>query len=318
MRQGRALGDREQAVAAFVARELGCEATRVVRVDAFATNTVYAVDADGRRFVVKASRMHEAVRAEAWACARGAAAGCAAPAILGRGRLGTDDRMSAFIMRRVVGGPIVAGHPAFREVGVGLRRVHAVRLPGFGWLAEAAWDERGDFALRHSSWLGFLQGICGDARRLADRYVVAAPVAEAAAAALDAHADALAAVEVGSLCHGDLKAAHILVDADRLAGVIDWGDAVVGDPLWDIARFAHRADEGGGLLAARGVRSCAGAGRRARVARAVVRSAVEARRRARGAPSGASRRGVARGDDGLPGAAGWLSGVRSVDRADRA
>jgi aminoglycoside phosphotransferase (APT) family kinase protein len=24
--------------------------------------------------------------------------------------------------------------------------------------------------------------------------------------------------------------------------VIDWGDAVVGDPLWDIARFAHRAD----------------------------------------------------------------------------
>ena len=59
MRTGRALGDREQTVAAFVARALGCEATRVVRVDAFATNTVYAVDADGRRFVVKASRMHE-------------------------------------------------------------------------------------------------------------------------------------------------------------------------------------------------------------------------------------------------------------------
>ena len=26
--------------------------------------------------------------------------------------------------------------------------------------------------------------------------------------------------------------------------MIDWGDAVVGDPLWDIARFAHRADAG--------------------------------------------------------------------------
>jgi aminoglycoside phosphotransferase (APT) family kinase protein len=251
MRQGRVLGDREQAVAAFVASELGCEATRVVRVDAFATNAVYAVDADGGRFVVKASMLHDAVRAEAWACARGAEAGCAAPAILGRGRLGTDDRMSAFIMRRVAGGPIVAGHPALPEVGGGLRRLHAVRLPGFGWLAEASWDERGDFSLRHSSWLGFLQGICGDARRLADCSVVAAPVAEAAAAAIDAHADALAAVEVGSLCHGDLKAAHILVEAGRLAGVIDWGDAVVGDPLWDIARFAHRADGGAvaGLLA---------------------------------------------------------------------
>jgi len=41
MRRGRALGEREQAVAAFVARELGCEATRVVRVDAFATNAVH-------------------------------------------------------------------------------------------------------------------------------------------------------------------------------------------------------------------------------------------------------------------------------------
>ena len=47
---------------------------------------------------------------------------------------------------------------------------------------------------------------------------------------------------MGALCHGDLKVAHILIDADRLAGVIDWGDAVVGDPLWEIARFAHRAD----------------------------------------------------------------------------
>ena len=244
MRQGRAFGDREQAVAAFVASELGCEATRVVRVDAFATNAVYEVDADGRRFVVKASRLHEALRAEAWACARGADAGCAAPAILARGRLGTDDRMSAFIMRWVAGGPIVAGHPALPEVGVGLRRLHTVRLPGFGWLAEASWDERGGFSLLHSSWLGFLQGICSDVRSLADSSVVAAPVAEAAAAAIDAHADALAAVEVGSLCHGDLKAAHILVEAGRLAGVIDWGDAVVGDPLWDIARFAHRADAG--------------------------------------------------------------------------
>ena len=244
MRKGRALGDREQAVAAFVASELGCEATRVVRVDAFATNAVYEVDADGRRFVVKASMRHEAVRAEAWACARGADAGCAAPTLLGLGRLGTDDRMGAFIMRRVAGGPIVAGHPAFPEVGASLRRLHEARLPGFGWLAEASRDAGGDFSPRHSSWLGFLKGIVGDARSLADRYVVAAPVAEAAAAAIDTHAAALAAIEVGSLCHGDLKAAHILVNAGQLASLIDWGDAVVGDPLWDIARFAHRADAG--------------------------------------------------------------------------
>jgi aminoglycoside phosphotransferase (APT) family kinase protein len=251
MRKSRVLGEPEQAVAAFVASELGCEATRVVRVDAFDTNAVYEVDADEQWLIVKASRMHDALRAEAWACARGADAGCAAPAILARGRLNTDDGMSAFIMRRVAGGPIVAGHPAFREVGARLRRLHDVRLPGFGWLAEASWDEGGDFSLLHRSWLDFLQGICSDVRSLSGRYAIAAPLAAAAVAAIDAHAEALAAVEVGALCHGDLKAAHILVDAGRLVGVIDWGDAVVGDPLWDIARFAHRAEAASlaGLLA---------------------------------------------------------------------
>jgi hypothetical protein len=187
----------EQAVAAFVASELGCEATRIVRLDAFATNAVYEVVADGQRFVVKASMQHDALRAEAWACALGENAGCSAPAILAFGRLGTGDSMSAFIMHHVAGVPIVAGHPAFREVGAGLRRLHDMKLPGFGWLAEASWDERGGFSLRHSSWLDFLQGICSDVRSLADSYVIAAPVAEAAAASIDAHVDALAAVAVG-------------------------------------------------------------------------------------------------------------------------
>ena len=196
MRKGRVLGDSERAIAAFVASELGCEATRVVRVAAFATNAVYEVDADARRFVVKASMMHDALRAEAWTCARGAQAGVAVPAVLGLGLLGTDGSMSAFIMSRVAGWPITAEHPALPEVGLGLRRLHDVRLPGFGWLAEASWDERGHVSLLHSSWLGFLKSISSDARSLDS--VIAAPVAEAAAAAIDVHADALAAVEVGA------------------------------------------------------------------------------------------------------------------------
>jgi Ser/Thr protein kinase RdoA (MazF antagonist) len=234
-----ALGNDQRAIAAFVARELGCEATRVARVDAFATNAVYEVDAGGLRLIVKASAMQGAIRAEAWACARGADAGCAAPEILRVGRLGTGDSMSVLVMRRVAGRPIAAGHPGLREVGIRLRRLHETRLAGFGWLAEASWDERGGCSLPHRSWPAFLKGICRDAHDLADRRAVS--VAEAASTEIDAHADALAAVE-GSLCHGDLKPSHIFVDSGRLSGVIDWGDAVSGDPLWDIARFAHRTD----------------------------------------------------------------------------
>jgi aminoglycoside phosphotransferase (APT) family kinase protein len=39
------------------------------------------------------------------------------------------------------------------------------------------------------------------------------------------------------LIHGDLGAEHVLVDADRITGVIDWGDAVIGDPALDLGRL---------------------------------------------------------------------------------
>jgi aminoglycoside phosphotransferase (APT) family kinase protein len=228
-----------EAVADFVASELGGQASRVVKLDAFPGNVVYDVDADGRGFIVKGSTNQDALRAEAWACARAAAVGCAAPRIIRFGDLGPG--MSAVIMSRVAGQPIAAEHRAFIEVGAALCRLHGVRINGFGWLAEASWDERGDFSLGQPSWLSFLQAICDDTRGLADSYEFATAVADAAASAISDHAGALAAVEAGVLCHGDLKAAHILVDPGRLAGVIDWGDAVVADPWWDIARFAHRS-----------------------------------------------------------------------------
>lgn len=234
--------NRDHEIAAFVKSQLDLEPTRVARLDAFATNEVYEVDAGERRFVVKASPMADASRAEVFACRHGAAAECFAPVILSHARL--DGGLSAFIMNRVPGSPIAPRDPSLRHVGTGLRRLHAVTLPGFGSLAEAKWDDNGGFSFARDTWLGFLRGICDDARGLADTYAIAAALADAVASTIDTHADDLAAVEIGSLCHGDLKTTHILVEGDRLAGVIDWGDTAIADPLWDIARFAHRADAG--------------------------------------------------------------------------
>ena len=250
--------ERERAIGDFSARTLGSKTTRVVRMKAFGTNEVYDIVSGGRRYIVKASA-HDASRAEAWACARGADAGFAAPAVLGFAAI--DERTSAFVMPRIDGQPISSGHPALREVGARLRELHRVTQPRFGTLAEVAWRGRGSgqsfgtgtpardaaFASRElactledASWLDHLRRICADARRIGTTDAIAA--ADTATAAIDAHVDTLAAVTVGSLCHADLKTAHILVDGMRLAAVIDWGDAAVADPLWDIARFGHRAD----------------------------------------------------------------------------
>jgi aminoglycoside phosphotransferase (APT) family kinase protein len=233
------LAGRERVIAAFVSSTLGLEASRVARLKAFETNEVYEVDVGEQRFIVKAST-HDALRAEAWACARGADADCGAPAIVGFATL--DERTSAFIMPRVVGSPIAPGHPAFREVGIRLRRLHQLTRPRFGALAEVAWSTRNEFTLRDDSWLDFVRRICADTRRIGDGDAITA--AAAASAAIEARVDAFRAIKVGSLCHGDLKTAHILVDGDRLTGVIDWGDAAIADPLWDVARFGHRADSG--------------------------------------------------------------------------
>ncbi|MCB1691485.1 MAG: phosphotransferase [Pseudomonadales bacterium] len=37
------------------------------------------------------------------------------------------------------------------------------------------------------------------------------------------------------LLHGDYWPGNLLVQQDRLAGVIDWEDAALGDPLWDLS-----------------------------------------------------------------------------------
>jgi len=74
----------QQAVADFVAKELGCAPSRLAKLDAFPGNAVYEVDADGRGFIVKASTNHDALRAESVGVRRAGARPwvCAAPAIL--------------------------------------------------------------------------------------------------------------------------------------------------------------------------------------------------------------------------------------------
>ena len=56
-------------------------------------------------------------------------------------------------------------------------------------------------------------------------------------AAFDRHGDCLQ-VPGGVLLHGDLGSHNVLTDGDRLLGLIDWEDAVAGDPVYDIAFWA--------------------------------------------------------------------------------
>lgn len=238
-------------ITAFAAAILGSTPTRVERIDAFASNHVFEIDTGGNAYIAKASRLHDALSSEVWACIRGTALG--APRVLAVTRLGRDG-CSVVLMERLPGYPMPADHPAHREVGARLRRLHETKVPGFGWLANAPWNAQGDPAPEHASWLAFIARILDEAHELTRASPLAAAVVQATAAAVARQAEELVAVTHASLCHGDLKAAHLLCENARLSGVIDWGDAVLADPLWDLARFAHRADAGSTRLMIEGYR----------------------------------------------------------------
>jgi aminoglycoside phosphotransferase (APT) family kinase protein len=53
------------------------------------------------------------------------------------------------------------------------------------------------------------------------------------------------------LVHGDLGPEHVLVRAGRVAGVIDWSDARVGDPALDLAWCLHGTSQATGDAVAR-------------------------------------------------------------------
>jgi len=151
----------------------------------------------------------------------------------------------------VDGRPLGAGDPparpdprerAARELGTLLRALHALPASGWGMLA----DER-----------GAPRGVAGEpAKGLLVRWpglwpfdgrpLIAHPIAPAAPHLVGA----LAALRepllrwgdptlARAICHGDLTPTHVLSSPDgALAGLIDFGDAMVAAPAWDLAGFA--------------------------------------------------------------------------------
>lgn len=115
------------------------------------------------------------------------------------------------------------------------------------------WDgATGDGAL--ASWHAFLAttldnrdaGFYRDWHALARTSFLEWPVCEAVfrrMMALAAHCP-----EERALVHGDLHFDNILADAGRVSGVIDWGNALYGDPLYDVAWFGRWNTAAGPIL----------------------------------------------------------------------
>lgn len=139
-----------------------------------------------------------------------------------------------------------------------LARVHAIRGQGAGPLSLERLRD-GAVAGLHSSWRSFVRLRVEE--HLEQCEIMGAMSGEEAARALGAfNGPLLDGAPGGALLHGDPGSHNFIFRGDFLAAVIDWEDAMVGDPVFELAsmctfhpqRRHHAILEGYGLPLPRG------------------------------------------------------------------
>lgn len=221
---------------ALSVRLLGVEPLRVWATSS--PDVKFADLPDGRRVVIKWAGWRndaESVLGEAWIYRECQQRGLSVPTVVA---VSTDP--VCMISERLPGLSLADHQPAtgpdrvWAAAGEDLRRLHEIRLPGFGPLhldhdsvrgQSTAWCPFADFARTH--------GI----RRLVDRELLDHAAGDRLIQLLDEVAPQFAAITEGRFLHGDLTSGHVFSDDMGYCGMIDFGQAQVGDPRWDFARI---------------------------------------------------------------------------------
>jgi aminoglycoside phosphotransferase (APT) family kinase protein len=141
------------------------------------------------------------------------------------------------VVRAVRGRPVDGDDPAFASAGALLTRVHGVTLAGFGAVVADGDALRGEDA----SWSNAIARRCAGMDAVVEAGLVDRSLVDRALASVAAAGDAIAAVDVGHLLHGDFHPRHVYANAGAVAAIIDWGDATIGDPRYDLGRIVHAA-----------------------------------------------------------------------------
>jgi aminoglycoside phosphotransferase (APT) family kinase protein len=227
------------------ARLLGAEVVSARQVSGFAGNQVFELRLPDRMAYLKLAWGADAPRLtgrEVAVLGYVRRRGLPAPAVEACDPLGEVTGVPCAVLADVGGKPLTGTEPVFRQVGLHLRHLHEIRAIGFG---DVSADE--DVVGDDSSWRQTLERPTVALVPAVDAGLVDATLLSRARSALDRFGPVLDGLEHVRLIHGDISPRHVYATDASITGIIDWGDAMAGDPSYDFGRLLHAGVRSGGL-----------------------------------------------------------------------
>jgi len=225
-------------------RHLGIEATEIHRLSGGVFSRAYAAGAGGRGYVVRLSVHDHAAESFAkddYAARHFASPDLPIPRIVARGTHGDDhyaigERAAGRTLDQLSPSARLALLPAVLDMFDAITQADIAASRGYGY-----WDADGVGA--HGSWRDDLAAVMDDRdeglfqnwHALFTTTFLEREVHEAVYQYFLTLLDACP--EDRALIHNDFSFENVLADGERISAVIDWGNALFGDPLYDVARF---------------------------------------------------------------------------------
>ncbi len=181
-------------------------------------------------------------------------------------KIDSNDSTSSFSLQKEIPGtdlnhsnlPKSLWPEIINEVGENLRIIHSIEINGFGNISPDKFRDTGKIVGGYNSWFDFVNYYFNSrvqpliakievdkkngfkdsqiSKELQEKIL---EIISKIPVVIDRARTVLEGINIdGVLLHGDLHADHFLVKNNRLSGIIDFNNAMVGDPILDIAYFS--------------------------------------------------------------------------------
>ena len=195
---------------------------------------VYSVeDHNGRELIFKKAKStgRQNYLFEAYACRKLKSLGALVPDVV---RVNPKELLMTKLLGATMDDQIelYGNNQLFDDIAHNLALCANVTLQGYG----RAVQDGDSFVGKYSSWSEFLNAT----EQLFDSPEITSELEDGNIAKLHSvwiSQKSKMALDQGTLVHGDFAMSSLLVEGRRLTGIIDFGDAFIGDPLMDIAYF---------------------------------------------------------------------------------